>query len=392
MASSLGRSSLLSARSSRAAAVRRGTTGDTTNRTDRRRTRHPDLTTRCARPRIHATRSRSARRRRPPSLRRHAVDRDCGHPRHPDRDRQVATQSGCRCDARGSRGGRPRGARCERTNSVNTEIRSDRLISAWLDLEAPDSAPAGLLARINAQTRARRPRSAWLARLLGHHMGVERHRGFEVSLGRIRLAMIVLIAIAIAAALGVAVGSRPSLVVVPAPTSDRHVGPSLEPSSSDVPPVTPTPGSTRIPDALLGAWSEDVESNGFWWFFRAGDPYCLEVVRTDLDCLVRGTGTDQDYGPREQRSAAAWLDHGDLMTAWWTSNGADNYGDCSHPRKRYRLYANVAEPVQERPYVSGDLLILSGDGGLTTGCPTGSVVLHRAGTGTIPTSPPKPTP
>jgi hypothetical protein len=50
--------------------------------------------------------------------------------------------------------------------------RSDRLLEAWLDLEAPPGVPDGLRDDILTATGRIRPRPAWLARLKGNHMEV----------------------------------------------------------------------------------------------------------------------------------------------------------------------------------------------------------------------------
>jgi hypothetical protein len=79
--------------------------------------------------------------------------------------------------------------------------RSDRLLEAWLDLEAPPGVPDGLRDDILTATGRIRPRPAWLARLKGNHMDVLiGGRPRQASrLVPILLALMLLIAIAVAA-------------------------------------------------------------------------------------------------------------------------------------------------------------------------------------------------
>src|SRR4051812_8117578 len=42
--------------------------------------------------------------------------------------------------------------------------------------------------------------------------------------------------------------------------------------------ATAAPVGEPLPDEMLGAWY--MPAPGFWWFFRAGDPVCMSVVRT----------------------------------------------------------------------------------------------------------------
>ena len=55
---------------------------------------------------------------------------------------------------------------------MNDPRSTDRLLAAWLELEAPARAPDELPTDIHRATARIRPRPAWLARLGGHHMDV----------------------------------------------------------------------------------------------------------------------------------------------------------------------------------------------------------------------------
>jgi hypothetical protein len=265
---------------------------------------------------------------------------------------------------------------------------TDQLIRTWLDVEA-QAAPVGLFERIRTATGSQRPRSPWFARLAGNHMRrTQAGQRTLVAPGNARFTLLALIALVLVVAAGVAVigSGRPNHVVLPPTTSTTLTTPGMRPlesSNLNGADATPAPGSTRIPDALIGAWREEAEYEGFWWFLRAGDPFCTEVVHTNLDCTVTNTATSGFWRP-----GIAWLDRGELVVAWHT--------ECSNPSGRYQMFATDGAPT-EAPYVTGDFLYLRGESGfkgsgIGLGCRGGSFVLFRAGTGSMPTAPPKPIP
>jgi hypothetical protein len=89
---------------------------------------------------------------------------------------------------------------------MNDQRPTDRLLAAWLELEAPVSAPDDLRTDIHRATARIRPRPAWLARLGGHHMDVitggARRRDTRL------LPLLALLGLLLAAALALYVGSQ----------------------------------------------------------------------------------------------------------------------------------------------------------------------------------------
>lgn len=133
-------------------------------------------------------------------------------------------------------------------------------------------------------------------------------------------------------------------------------------------PPEPEPAATAaaatlpVPEELIGAWYHPAP--GWWWFLRAGDPECVQAVRTELDCAVWQRGTT----PRE--IGIATMSDGDLVVTWRS-------GFCTRITSTYSVALNV------------DSLTLVDIGG---GCQGGSYAMTRAGTGSAPTEPPKPAP
>ena len=138
---------------------------------------------------------------------------------------------------------------------MTEQQRADRLFLTWLESEAPDQAPEGLLDRIDSATRSARPRPAWVARLEGHHMEII--EGGRRS-GAPRLGLIVaVVIIAIAALAGAAfVGTRLVKPPVAPPPSQPAVltVPSAAPASSAKAPAS-TPA---VPAALQGRWRAEI--------------------------------------------------------------------------------------------------------------------------------------
>ena len=154
----------------------------------------------------------------------------------------------------------------------------------------------------------------------------------------------------------VAPSQSPQATLIPSATT----APS-GPTSTVVAP-TAQPAAVPLPGALIGAWHHPAP--GWWWFLRAGDPECVDAVRTQLDCVVWQRGTT----PRE--IGIATMSDGDLKVAWRS-------GFCTGITSTYSVALN------------GDSLNLVDIGG---GCEGGNFALTRAGTGTAPSAPPPPTP
>lgn len=151
------------------------------------------------------------------------------------------------------------------------------------------------------------------------------------------------------------------------------IGPSQSPAPSGLPsattsappvvaPTTSPVAALPLPNELIGAWYHPAP--GWWWFLRAGDPECVQAVRTELDCAVWQRGTT----PRE--IGIATMSDGNLQVAWRS-------GFCTGITSTY----SVA--------LDGDSLTLVDIGG---GCEGGNYALTRAGTGTAPAAPPPPSP
>jgi hypothetical protein len=133
-------------------------------------------------------------------------------------------------------------------------------------------------------------------------------------------------------------------------------------ATATVGPTASAASGAPITDELIGAWHHPAP--GWWWFLRAGDPECVQAVRTQLDCVVWQRGTT----PRE--IGIATMSDGALRVAWKS-------GFCTSLTSTYSVALN------------GDSLNLVDIGG---GCEGGNFALTRAGTGSAPTAPPQPAP
>lgn len=240
--------------------------------------------------------------------------------------------------------------------------RTTRLLQTWLESEAPQQVPAGLFTRIDTATRARTPRAAWLARLEGHHMDVI-EGGRRPAIPRLAF-IIAILAVVAAAAFGImAVGSQQ-----PGPVDSPAASPTsgATPNQTSAPGVTPSGGATApmqpLPDSLIGAWYGSGPQ--FVWFLRSGESACSAFARSTGDCAVIEPGTGARSG------GAAGLVNGELVIAWTS-------GYCNPVISRYGYSLN------------GDSLVLTERPG---GCDGGNLALTRAGTGSAPTAPPRPTP
>lgn len=134
---------------------------------------------------------------------------------------------------------------------------ADRLFLTWLEFEAPDGTPEGLLDRIENATGSVRPRPTWIARVEGHHMDVIEGGRRSGAPGLGLLVAVVVIAMA-ALAGAVFVGTR--LVqppVAPAPSQPAVLTvPSAAPASSAKAPAS-TP-ARPAPAALQGRWRAEI--------------------------------------------------------------------------------------------------------------------------------------
>ena len=167
---------------------------------------------------------------------------------------------------------------------MTEQQRADRLVRTFLESEAPERVPDGLLDRIDFATRTSRPRPAWVARLEGHHMDVitggRRTSGFP----RLGLLLAVIALVAAVAAAAIFVGSQKKPTVV---TPDASQAPQSSPRFSAAARI-PEPGDP-IPDDLIGVWS--LGSSEFLYIQRGPDPYCQQRFRAVQDCWIFYDGT-----------------------------------------------------------------------------------------------------
>ena len=127
-----------------------------------------------------------------------------------------------------------------------------------------------------------------------------------------------------------------------------------------IPSTAPTTIVEPLPDDLIGAWYETAP--GYWWFIRAGDPVCVSVIRTDLDCLVY-----QLVGQTAAMGSASM--EGRILHIDWVR------GYCARQRTNFGIA------------VAGDTLKFFDQ---PDDCGGFSLAITRAGTGTAPSAPPAP--
>jgi hypothetical protein len=166
---------------------------------------------------------------------------------------------------------------------MTEQQRADRLVRAFLESEAPERVPDGLLDRIELATRTNRPRPAWLARLEGHHVDVITGGRRTTGTPRLGLVLAVIALVAALAAVAIYVGSqKPSNVVTPvvSPAPSLNGQPSARPSAIG---RIPEPGDP-IPADLIGVWQ--VSPAEFLYIQRGPDPFCQGRFKVLQDCWV----------------------------------------------------------------------------------------------------------
>ena len=172
---------------------------------------------------------------------------------------------------------------------MTEEQRAARLFQTWLESEAPELAPTGLLDQITTATRSARPRPAWMARLEGHHVDII-EGGRRSSAPRLGLALAVIgLILAIAGALAFAGSQRPTTPVRPeaSQAAIASAGPdtSPRPSSTFVWPNLAVQPGDPIPDEMVGTWYA-WEFNEYDYIRQAGDPFCVSHWKTTQACLT----------------------------------------------------------------------------------------------------------
>lgn len=140
---------------------------------------------------------------------------------------------------------------------------------------------------------------------------------------------------------------------------------SVLPTTLETPTPTarpkPTTQAEPIPDDMIGAWYQAAPA--YWWFLRAGNPTCVTVAHTDLDCVTYQLGVQPAF------VGAATMD-GPVLNIRWTR------GYCAGQRTGFRT-----------GFVGDTLKLFD----LPDDCGGDDFVLSRAGTGTTPSAPPPPT-
>lgn len=160
-----------------------------------------------------------------------------------------------------------------------------------------------------------------------------------------------------------ATGAAPTSASAPsaAPSTAAATPPPLATVPGPAPTVVPTSAPDPLPDALLGAWY--MAAPAFMWFSRAGDPVCVNEVRTNLDCM-----SYQLVGKPMANGVATM--QGRVLTIEWV------HGYCAGDSTRFGtgIVGNVLH-LFDQP----------------DDCGGGDFTLARAGTGSAPTAPPLPT-
>jgi hypothetical protein len=213
---------------------------------------------------------------------------------------------------------------------MNTSDDRDRLISAWLDLEAPATAPDDLRIDIQRATARIRPRPAWLARLRRSPMdvitgGAGARRSFRLAPV---LLLVLLLLLLIAAAAGFYVGSPRDPALAIAPTASPTSTPIASPAPSPTPPTDASPlvegqftacepGNTQIKEGTeRSAASGDVtieRKRGFTWSgaITATDPRFSGTHYYSYDANFYTLPSGQEYttwaeGHVIQNEEGAW--------------------------------------------------------------------------------------
>ncbi|HET7494240.1 MAG TPA: hypothetical protein VFJ80_02255 [Candidatus Limnocylindrales bacterium] len=164
---------------------------------------------------------------------------------------------------------------------MTDEQRAARLFQTWLESEAPERAPAGLIDQITTATRSARPRPTWIARLEGHHVDVIQG-GRRSSVPRLGLALAIIgLILAVAGAIAF-VGSRQPDNVRPQASA------AAKASASFVWPGIATQPGERVPSELIGAW-DAYEFNEYTYFLPAGHRFCVDHWKTQQDCVIFAT-------------------------------------------------------------------------------------------------------
>ena len=171
------------------------------------------------------------------------------------------------------------------------------------------------------------------------------------------------------AVFAVAIAAAGCTTAAGVPPSTQTAMASNAASVGALPIETPTPTASAapttltepIPDHFIGAWYEAAPA--YWWFLRAGDPTCVAVAHTELDCVA------YQFGGQPAFVGAATMEGRVLHIRW-------ERGYCAGDRTSFGT-GFVGETLK--------LFDLPDD------CGGEDFVLSRAGTGASPSAPPPPT-
>lgn len=245
---------------------------------------------------------------------------------------------------------------------MTDEQRAARLFQTWLESEAPERAPAGLVDQITTATRSARPRPTWIARLEGHHMDVIQG-GRRSSVPRLGLALAIIgLILAVAGAIAFAGSRQPDTVRPQASLA------AAGPSSSFVWPKyrTVQPGDP-LPADVVGTWV-DPAGNEYAYYLPPGDPHCLTIWRTQQGCLMWFA-----------ESMGGWQQNADIVTL---VGGKLRYFGIGRSDCKDQASLVSYERVDDRLTLTVD----------PHQCYSGFAPLVLAGAGGVATAPPLPTP
>ena len=239
---------------------------------------------------------------------------------------------------------------------MNRNTPFERDLEAWLQQEAPPSAPAGFHGAVMDRARTLRQRPRWAASSPAQRAG--RDRGITL----LAAAALLLVGGALAAASGllrlpsvVPPSPGPSLAVLPTASPDATPAPSASPSPS------PTPLSLDVTWTKLDLAVDDVRGvpPTLAWL---GDRFVLRngdgTVRTSSDgetWTVPQPG-DADLGYDElSRSRASVVTSEDTIVGWWNPQDDDAQGDIAGApeitaRDTLRIVRPPAAPVDTSPF------------------------------------------
>lgn len=217
---------------------------------------------------------------------------------------------------------------------MNDRRSPERLLSAWLELEAPTRAPDDLRTDVINATSRIRPRPAWLALLKGTPMDVivggARRRDPRLVPVLVLIGLL-LAAIAAVALVGGSFNRSDPITVLPSPTGASPTAPASAPPSASPSAPAPTPLADATIDFPYNVL-EIVRGDDAVWVSTSGEDtnelarsfYRLDPATNEATLVV----TDVDADPRShlvfvESAGSLWVtDEGDRMLRFDASTGA----------------------------------------------------------------------